>query len=206
MKSLTSEELQSISEVIAAAEKKTSAEILPMVVKDSASESQRSLHLFLASSYQGLIILSVLWVLLILQVQTVYSVVVALISLGCAFLFFLYLHKLLKAKTSEDVLDRAIREFKDSGVLDTVASTGVFLFVSLREKRVVVLADKSIDLKAQEDTWLEVVEKTIDGIKEDSLASGLKKGIEALGNTLEKICPLQEGDVNEIKNEVVVKD
>ncbi len=202
----SSEELTTISSSIATAEKRTSAEILPMVVSSSASESQNSLHVALTVGFQGVIVLGLLWALLLISNPTIFTAVVLSLTALAVGSGFLFLKKLLDKKTKEDVIDRAIREFKNSGITSTLGGTGVLLFISLREKQVVVLADVAIDEVASEGTWEKVVEDTLQGIKSKGLAEGVSAGVSSLGKTLEQLCPLKEGDVNEIKNEIVVKE
>ena len=79
------------------------------------------------------------------------------------------------------------------------------LFVSLFERRVIVLADEGIDAKVDAAFWEGVDAAVLDGIRRGSLRDGLVDGIRRVGEILEKDFPPPDDDVNEIPDRVIVR-
>ena len=104
------------------------------------------------------------------------------------------------------VNQRAEIEFFESNINETKNSTGVLLMLSLMERRAVVLADKTISDKLPSETWNEVIEKMISGIKNKNIAEGMIEGVNLCGELLSRHFPLPAGDTNELPNRIVIKD
>jgi putative membrane protein len=60
---------------------------------------------------------------------------------------------------------RALLAFYQSNIQRTIGATGVLIFVSLMERRAVVLADKAIDELVPKDTWRALCDQLIAGIR-----------------------------------------
>ncbi len=101
---------------------------------------------------------------------------------------------------------RAQIEFYQSNLHATADATGVLLLVSLMEHRAVVLADTAIDSKVPSETWDEVIEVTIDGIKKGHVGLGLAAAIERCGDILATEFPIGEDDVNELKDTLIIRE
>ena len=101
---------------------------------------------------------------------------------------------------------RAQIEFYELGVSQTQDRTGILLFVSLMEHRAVVLADRSIAEKLDAKIWQELVDLMIQGVKRGDLSAGLTQAIQRCGELLSPHFPIAEGDVNELRDHLVVKE
>jgi putative membrane protein len=106
----------------------------------------------------------------------------------------------------EQVQSRAEREFYQLGLHKTKDSTGVLIFASLLEHKVIVLADKSIAEKLTTEVWQEVVNLVISGIKGKSLGEGLTAGIKECGRLLNPHFPVLKGDENELSDALIFKE
>jgi putative membrane protein len=101
--------------------------------------------------------------------------------------------------------EQATQEFFRLALHETRDATGVLIFVSLFERRVVVLADRGIDAKVGEEHWRSVDEVVLAGVAADSLCRGLIEGIERAGAVLSEHFPVRAGDRNELPDRVIVR-
>jgi putative membrane protein len=101
--------------------------------------------------------------------------------------------------------EQAFQEFFANGLHKTDAATGVLIFVSLFEHRVVILADEGIDSKVDADFWAGTDDVILEGVVRGSLRDGLVAGIDRAGELLGQHFPWREGDRNEIPDRVIVR-
>jgi len=101
--------------------------------------------------------------------------------------------------------EQAEIEFARQRLHETGAGTGVLLFVSLFERRVVVLADRAIAGKVDPDTWEEIDALVIDAVAEGRLADGLCAAVRRCGALLAEHFPWTEGTRNEIPDRLEVR-
>ena len=81
----------------------------------------------------------------------------------------------------------------------------MLLFVSLFERRVIVLGDEGIDAVVDAGQWERTDAAILEGIAKGQLCDGLLAGITSVGDVLEEKFPWREGDRNEIPDRVVVR-
>jgi putative membrane protein len=101
--------------------------------------------------------------------------------------------------------EQAFQEFYANGLQRTPRATGVLVFVSLFERRVVVLADEGIAAQVDPQTWGQVDEVVLAGIRRGSLADGLVEGVARVGEVLAGPFPRGEDDPNEIPDRLIVR-
>jgi putative membrane protein len=108
---------------------------------------------------------------------------------------------------SGEVLDRETRQraevaFLEEEVFRTRERSGILLFVSLFEHRVVVLGDSGINAKVDPKEWREVVETVVAGIRSGQPVDGLIRGIELCGRLLEtRGVSIRPDDTDELADE-----
>lgn len=112
---------------------------------------------------------------------------------------------LSSARAAEVAEEQAFQEFHRYELHKTRAQSGVLLFVSLLERRVVVLADTGIDARVRPEHWQRTIELVLDGIRRGSLCAGLAAGIDSAGEVLAEHYPAAEADRNEIPDRVIVR-
>jgi putative membrane protein len=110
-----------------------------------------------------------------------------------------------EARATELAEEQALLEFHRHGLRDTEARTGVLVFVSLFERRAIVLGDEGIDAKMGEEHWQATTESILKGIAGGSLRDGLVAGIRACGAVLAEHFPPKDGDRNEVPDRVIVR-
>ena len=110
-----------------------------------------------------------------------------------------------EARATEMAAEQAFQEFHLHRLHETRQATGVLLFVSLFERRVVVLGDRGIDAKVGAEHWAATRERILAGIARGSLADGLVEGIRASGEVLAEHFPCGAGDPNEVPDRLIVR-
>ncbi len=111
-----------------------------------------------------------------------------------------------QADLEKQVMDRAQLEFYQSKIKQTRDSTGILYFISLFEKKAVILADKTISDRLSPETWNNEIELMIDGIKNGEFAKGVVQAITDGGNILKEHFPIQSDDINELSNQLIIKE
>ena len=92
--------------------------------------------------------------------------------------------------------------FLEHGVFATRDRTGVLIFLSELEHRVVILGDKGIHARLQNPGWSELVTSLIAAIKQGRTTDGVCAVIRKLGETLARDAPVLPDDTNELPNYV----
>lgn len=110
-----------------------------------------------------------------------------------------------EGRADEMAREQALQEFYAHGLHRTQASTGVLLFVSLLERRVIVLGDEGIDAKLAASDWEATDNAILGGIRAGSLMRGLDDGIRRSAELLAEHFPSDETDRDEVPNHVIVR-
>lgn len=203
---------QRIREAVQRTEKRTSAEIVPMIVRGSMSSGHVPWLLFFILLISAWLVLPVLaenspslsempdWVL---DVSSFVMAWVLTLALG-----HLDLVKRLLTPRQDQTLGverRAILEFHLAHIESTEERTGILVFVSVLERRAVILADRAIVERLPESTWNDVVALLTAKIKIGEFAAGMCAAIDALGDLLEKEFPSRPGHANQLDDGLIVK-
>lgn len=123
------------------------------------------------------------------------------------FYFILGLGPLLRVIVPERVREartmaRALRAFAEEGVTETRARSGVLIFLSEAEHRVVILADKGIHERVDADEWERDVRTLVAGLKSGQAAKTLLEVIERIGELLSASFPTDVLNENELPDQV----
>jgi putative membrane protein len=202
-------DLLEIGKAVAQAESRTAGEIVPMIVRES--------------SFSGHVpvIMTLLWFLFFMILFPLVSVrlpgpswawgfAAAILSvvLGWMFARIPFVRRLVTSHhdQAQSVFHRAQLEFHETGIPMTTGKTGILIFVSLQERRAVVLGDRAISDRLKPETWVEIVNHLLENFREGKMREGFTVAIEKVGEILAREFPVQPGDVNELPNVLVVKD
>jgi putative membrane protein len=101
---------------------------------------------------------------------------------------------------------RALFEFHAANLRATRARTGILLFVSLMERRALVLADEAIDRRFTPDHWSTEVSMMVRGAREQRLASGIVEAVRHASELLASTFPRETDDTNELSDRPLIKD
>jgi len=88
------------------------------------------------------------------------------------------------AQIERRVAQRASEAFLAEEVFRTRDRTGILLFISLMEHRVVVLGDAGINTRVEESAWSDLVHRIVQGIRDGRAAEGLLSAIHECGDLL----------------------
>lgn len=105
-------------------------------------------------------------------------------------------------KLHKKVYERALLHFMESGISYTRDRTGILIFISLLERRVVLLADSGINAKIEQSRWQNIVDHIINGIKSGNFTDNLVKSILDCGEILTEHFPIKADDTNELANDI----
>lgn len=199
-----------ISKAVEQAEAKTTGEIVTMLVRRSsvAGHVPLSLTLFLfviilvfeIPSHSVFVSMDLTWLLLPIAI-----LIFLLAHLLARFDFFDRIFIPLSDQVRQ-VENRALLEFYRAGIQSTIGHTGILIFISLFERRVVVLADEGISSRLPGDTWQNICKNLTKKIKAQKTAEGLIEAIQESGQILAKHFPDRGSGKNELPNQLVIKD
>ena len=209
---LTAKERQQITFAVQTAERLTKAEIVPMVVMQSGLYRE-------VSHWVGLgLALLILAILLTVEStwlpwgwhasNAAWLLLSTLLAYGGgAWLGTLW--PVIRLCTSAErmrhkVKLRAERAFSQHALSQTRERTGVLIMLSILERQVYVLPDRSLDGLASDAQWALVVHAAIERLQNDDIVSGLCQGIDRCGLILADICPGGSGgNPNELPDELI---
>ncbi|KYG61648.1 hypothetical protein AZI86_18285 [Bdellovibrio bacteriovorus] len=209
-KYLSEEDFKKIEDTISRVEEDTRGEIVPVIVRRSSAVGHVPLVLTLLLT---LIVLVAefpfsdwLWVTPWVYLWPALVVVFYLISLALS--SSKWIQKLLVSEKDElfQVHQRAELEFHKNTVHRTQEGTGVLIFVSVMEKKAVILADEGISKKLPPETWNEVLHPFRERLRKGEWGDGFVQAIENCGKHLKTHFPITSEAKNELKNHLVVKD
>jgi putative membrane protein len=185
-------DLETIRTAVQEAEARTSGEIVPYVVERSDEYS--------TAAWKGAALGALLGPAVALALHRwtdvwgwpleIWIVLPALLGGAAGYLLAL-LPPVRRWMVGEPLLDararrRAAAAFLEAEVFGTRERTGILLFVSLFERRVVLLADSGIHQKVEEKAWEEITQRLARGIREGRPGPAMVEAIRACGELLER--------------------
>ncbi len=203
---LSEDDARIVREAITRAEKKTVGEILPVVVERSDPHPGANWLAALCCMLIGSA-LTTAWLpwdrpalVLLLQLS------MGAVGFGLAAMLPDFKRLFISSNRATSVAEeQAFQEFYANGLHKTEAATGVLIFVSLLEHRVIVMADEGINDKVDDNFWAETDRLILQGIDRGSLRDGLVAGIDHAGDCLAEFFPWVEGDRNEIPDRLIIR-
>lgn len=210
----TKSEKDQITEAVAALEKESSGELVLYYAKNSDS------YLGAAWKITGMIgiafslvavAFAYLWLLPDLFTPIVLAALIALIMIA-TYLMARFMPLLRMAITNDAIVDHRVLTkardmFLQEQVFNTVDRTGILIYISALERKVVVLGDSGINAKITQDDWTQVVELVVAGIKQKQMTNGIIKAVEACKTLLlENGFNIKPNDTNELPNAIRIEE
>jgi putative membrane protein len=201
----TAEDEKRIEAAIAAAERRTSGEILAVVARESSTYAYAPLL------WASALALLVPWPLIFftwLPVQLIYAIQLALF-LGLALAGFTrpLRYALVPGYVKrERAHRRAVEQFLAQNLHTTKGRTGVLIFVSVAERYAEVIADFEILKRVPKESWQVVVDTLVTAIGEGRAADGFVAAVDAAGAHLAAHFPPGSADPDELPNHLIVLD
>ncbi|MDX2308611.1 MAG: TPM domain-containing protein [Hyphomicrobium sp.] len=192
-----------IADAIAAAEAKTSGEIVAVVAAESSS------YLYGPFLWAALPALVVPWPLIYftwMPIHLIYMVQLAV--------FFLLLAIFLprpnrywlipRSVMREQAHRRAVEQFLAQNLHTTHGRTGVLIYVSVAERFAEILADTGIDKHVDKATWQAIVDELTGHLGRNNPGDGFVAAISTCGDLLAKHYPPGSADPNELPDHLIV--
>lgn len=108
----------------------------------------------------------------------------------------------IEKTTSIDAFDRALEVFHLLEMDKTALKNGVLIYVAVKDKTFVICGDQGINELVSNDFWDTTKEVMSGHFKNGNFKQGLIDGIKKAGHELKLCFPYQEGDTNELSNEI----
>lgn len=218
-KYLSESAIAEISKAVQQAELDTSGEIIPMIVHRSSAIRHVPviLGLSFALLFFGIELLGLSgwylsnWLPFLYEhwgYQIVFLILLMLVAWGLS-----HLHSVQRLLTSdqdekEQVDRRAQLEFFLHRLNHTDKKTAVLIFISIMERRAVILADEGIAKILPPQTWEGVLKPLTSHLHRGSWAEGFQDSIRQSGELLKTHFPKPAGSstANEISNHLIIKE
>jgi putative membrane protein len=206
----SSSDLDRISHAVKAAEGRTSGEIVPYVVDQSDAYEEA---VWRGGGFFAILALVAL-VIFHMTTDTWHGLgpaEIAIIAIGAMGLGIVLtrrswaLKRLLAGNELMEhrVAQRAAQAFIAEEVFRTKDRTGILLFLSLGERKVLAVGDSGINAKVAHSEWEDVVASVTKGIGEGRAADGFIEAISKCGRLLqERGVKRRRGDRNELSNKL----
>lgn len=108
----------------------------------------------------------------------------------------------IEKTTSKVPYDRALEVFVELKMHETELKNGVLIYLAVADKQFVICGDKGINDVVPADFWDTTKDAMLSHFKNSDFKQGLIDGIQKAGNQLKNYFPWQEGDTNELSNEI----
>lgn len=104
----------------------------------------------------------------------------------------------------ESALDRAVEVFYKLGMEATKLRNGVLVYVALEDRQFAILGDQGIHEKVGDNFWDTEKDRMAAYFQQGDIIGGIVYFIEQIGEKLKTYFPYQEGDVNELSDDISV--
>lgn len=98
--------------------------------------------------------------------------------------------------------DRAKEVFHELKMDETELKNGVLIYLAVDDHNFVICGDKGINDVVEANFWDSTRDVMLTQFKQNQFKQGLVDGILRAGEQLKKYFPYQEGDTNELSNEI----
>jgi uncharacterized membrane protein len=102
----------------------------------------------------------------------------------------------------EDVMDRAAWWFAKLEMQKTELRNGVLFYLAIKDQKFAILGDAGVNTVTPGDFWDRIKEKMAVHFAEEDFSGGLIEGIRMAGQALKEHFPYEQGDVNELSDEI----
>jgi putative membrane protein len=200
---LSEQDNKSIEAAIKKAEATTSGEIVFV----AAPSSSFYRHATIQGAIFGMAIVTAIFMLLHIEHTTTSLLWTEFISFAVFFALFSWLPCrrwiVSNRDMDEHVREAAFMQFYSSGLYKTRESNGVEIYLSLLERRVVVIGDSGIHAKMGNPHWDNVRDLIILGIRQGDICGGICRAIDSCGKVLAEHFPPRPDDINELPDQVI---
>ena len=203
---LSKENIQALREQVASLERETTGEVAIVVLEESDAHPQGCL----LAAIVGMVAAATVASADPRAAQA--SILVPALALGGAAGYFTarwlphFRRRFVSTRRADEMVEeQALQEFSRLGMHRTEGRTGVLILISLFERAVIVLADEGVHVKGGAEAWVDANRRILEGVRNGSLAKGLRDGIESVGQVLRVHCPRGQRLENELPDHIVIR-
>jgi len=102
----------------------------------------------------------------------------------------------------EETLDRAANYFAKLDMDKTTLRNGVLIYLATEDHKFAIIGDAGINKVVPHDFWETTKEAMLAHFKSGNLAEGIITGVRMAGEKLQAYFPLQDGDKNELSDDI----
>jgi uncharacterized membrane protein len=99
---------------------------------------------------------------------------------------------------------KAIRIFNALGMHRTKQRNAVLIYLATQDHKLAIIGDQGINAHVPDHFWDDERELMIGHFRQGNVVLGLIEGISEVGNQMKEAFPHEEGDENELDNEVTL--
>lgn len=103
---------------------------------------------------------------------------------------------------NKSVSELAQKEFVKFKIANTENSTGVLIFILVKERQFYIMPDNKILKVVEEDFWYKLAEQMLEKFRSKNFIEGLSECIEKIGEVLKVHFPVTPNDKDELSNDV----
>ena len=203
-------DLEAIRAAVAEAEQKTSGEIVPYFVEESDAYPSALWKGTALGALTGPLLAEAIYFLGDFWggLMPLWIALPSAAGGAVGFLLAAYVPAVKRWMAGDGLLDlrtrqRAEMAFLEEEVFHTRHRTGILLFLSLFEHRVIVIGDSGINQKVEQGQWDGIVQTVVAGIRAGRPGEALVAGIRQCGELLERYgVAIQPDDFDELSNEL----
>lgn len=108
----------------------------------------------------------------------------------------------LERKSQGDIWKRAMQVFHLLKMDNTKQDNGVLIYVAIDDHKFIIYGDKGINAVVPEDFWETTKDAIASQFRKGDFKQGLIDGILRAGKEMQEHFPWDEGDVDELSNEI----
>ena len=112
----------------------------------------------------------------------------------------------VEKKCSEDVLHRAATYFTKLGMQHTSHRHGVLVYLATVDRKFAIIGDKGINKVVPPHFWDSIQAAMLTNFKAGNLVAGIITGLNMAGEKLAQYFPHQDGDRNELPDDIAFMD
>lgn len=207
-KYLSKNEVEKISSLITKLESRTRAEIVPMIVRQSTSFGHVRLSLFLILLCVSLVIeVPLAWSFSYAEYFAIGAILVSFAA-SVVLAKFSFFQRLLTPAEDQwaQVHSSAELEFHRQGLDKTAEHVAVLLYVSVAERKAVVLADVGISSKLDDKFWQDSLNVLLAEMKKGQWHKGFEESLTKIGAVLAEHFPAKQHEQNQLPNSLIIRN
>ena len=209
---VSAEDRERIRTAVHEAEKTTSGEIVPYIVAESDPYPEAIWRggALLSAAVLGVTALLHDTFVVLPFVTVTQTVLAGFVGFALGSLLVRWVPALRRLLANEETMERRVAEraavaFVDEEVFSTRDRSGIMIFVSLLEHKVLVMGDAGINARVEHSSWTDIVGMIVGGIRSGTLADGLVRAIQACGALLTRSgLTVRPDDTDELPNSLRV--